>query len=228
MKKYLGFTLAEVLVTLGIVGVVAAMTIPILMTNIGEKQTISRLKQTYSLLSQAFKLAENDGADFGTLAENDSNNWKQKASDFVDKLRPHLKILSDCGHDDVNAVCVRDQYYIQLNGSNRMNYAHNSSMYKLVLFNGTHIWLHGGEKNWTYTSGGVTEPEYARIYVDTNGVQGPNQWGRDFFMFHYFGSLGLVPSGLPGVYESDSCRLSSSGVGCAYYVLKNGNMNYLH
>ncbi len=38
MKKNLGFTLAEVLLTLGIIGVVAAMTIPMLITNYQKKQ----------------------------------------------------------------------------------------------------------------------------------------------------------------------------------------------
>lgn len=235
MKKYFfAFTIAEILVTLGIIGIVAAMTIPSLLTRVNEQHNITRLKQTYSLLYQALKLAENDGGDFSALQDLDGN-YERNAADFVEMLRPHLKILSDCGHEDTNEVCVQNQYYIQLNGQNRLNYANNRTTYKLVLMNGTHIWLAGGRSNYAYTSGTVTEPEYLRIYVDTNGLQGPNQWGRDFFMLHYYGSLGLIPAGQPGVlegesevYESDSCMLSSTGVGCAYYVIKYGNMSYLH
>ena len=51
MKK--GFTLAEVLITLGIIGVVAAMTMPTLINNINNKQNIAALKKAYSLISQA-------------------------------------------------------------------------------------------------------------------------------------------------------------------------------
>ena len=46
-KVRLGFTLAEVLITLGIIGIVAAMTIPTLMQKYYEKQTVAHLKETY-------------------------------------------------------------------------------------------------------------------------------------------------------------------------------------
>lgn len=53
--KY-GFTLAEVLITLGIIGVVAAMTMPSLIASHKEKETVSKLKKVYSTLSNAFYL----------------------------------------------------------------------------------------------------------------------------------------------------------------------------
>ena len=46
-KIKFAFTLAEVLITLGIIGVVAAMTIPTLMQKYYEKQTVAKLKETY-------------------------------------------------------------------------------------------------------------------------------------------------------------------------------------
>ena len=58
--KKLAFTLAEVLITLGIIGVVAAMTIPTLMSKYYEKQTYTRLKETYSILSQALRSVEEE------------------------------------------------------------------------------------------------------------------------------------------------------------------------
>ena len=60
--KYLAFTLAEVLITLGIIGVVAAMTIPTLMSAYREKVIVNQLKKVHAVLNQAFKLAvaEND------------------------------------------------------------------------------------------------------------------------------------------------------------------------
>ena len=51
MKK--GFTLAEVLITLGIIGVVAALTMPTLMSNYRKHQTVTQLKKAYSEISQA-------------------------------------------------------------------------------------------------------------------------------------------------------------------------------
>ncbi len=58
MKK--AFTLAEVLVTLGIIGVVAAMTIPLLITNIKKREIETRLKSSYSILSNAVRMSEAD------------------------------------------------------------------------------------------------------------------------------------------------------------------------
>jgi prepilin-type N-terminal cleavage/methylation domain-containing protein len=53
MKKRFGFTLAEVLITLGIIGVVAAMTIPTLMTNTTASQFKTAYKKSLSNLKQA-------------------------------------------------------------------------------------------------------------------------------------------------------------------------------
>ena len=57
-KQKLGFTLAEVLITLGIIGIVAAMTIPVLITNYQKKTTATRVKKAYSELLLAIKLSE--------------------------------------------------------------------------------------------------------------------------------------------------------------------------
>src|SRR5574344_1431849 len=57
-SKDKGFTLAEVLITLGIIGVVAALTIPTLIQNYQEKAIVTKLKQSMSLFNQAFKMAE--------------------------------------------------------------------------------------------------------------------------------------------------------------------------
>ena len=60
-KALFGFTLAEVLITLGIIGIVAAMTIPTLMTNNQSKKLKSQFLKSYSTISQAYRLMlEND------------------------------------------------------------------------------------------------------------------------------------------------------------------------
>ena len=53
-----GFTLAEVLITLGIIGVVAAMTIPTLIANTRSQQYRSQFKKTLSTLNQAVRMAQ--------------------------------------------------------------------------------------------------------------------------------------------------------------------------
>ncbi|MDR1327933.1 MAG: type II secretion system GspH family protein, partial [Heliobacteriaceae bacterium] len=48
------FTLAEVLITLGIIGIVAALTMPGLIANHKEKETVTKLRKVYSSIQQAF------------------------------------------------------------------------------------------------------------------------------------------------------------------------------
>lgn len=64
--KHKGFTLAEVLITLGIIGVVAAMTLPGLIQNYQKKVTATKLKKFYSTMNQAIKLSEADNGDCDT------------------------------------------------------------------------------------------------------------------------------------------------------------------
>ena len=74
----LGFTLAEVLITLGIIGVVAAMTMPSLITNYQKKQTISQLKKSYSVVSQALVSSQ---AENGNIEEWNLSNIGQMNPD---------------------------------------------------------------------------------------------------------------------------------------------------
>ena len=55
IKKKLAFTLAEVLITLGIIGIVAAMTIPTLMSNFAKQKLEEQIKITYSSIQQTMK-----------------------------------------------------------------------------------------------------------------------------------------------------------------------------
>ena len=58
MNNYKGFTLAEVLITLGIIGVVAAMTLPTIINNYQKQVTVNKLKKFYTVMTQAIKLEE--------------------------------------------------------------------------------------------------------------------------------------------------------------------------
>ncbi|MDR1168393.1 MAG: type II secretion system GspH family protein [Heliobacteriaceae bacterium] len=66
MKKY-GFTLAEVLITLAVIGVVAALTMPALVSNYRKNVVVTRMKKFYSVFSQAFKLLEAQEGDLENI-----------------------------------------------------------------------------------------------------------------------------------------------------------------
>ncbi len=61
-----GFTLAEVLITLAIIGVVAALTIPTVVRNYQKQQTVVKLKKVYSVLNQAFNNSQAENGMYQT------------------------------------------------------------------------------------------------------------------------------------------------------------------
>ena len=218
-KTHLGFTLAEVLITLGIIGVVAAITIPTLNQRNFEKQTVSKLRETQSIISQAVRMAEQEHGDVDGWGLTGSN--PQSAIIIADKLKPYLKLAADCGINDTSATCVTDKDYKQLKGTRHGdNYATmRPDCYKIALLNGTSIWWRGPQDDFRKIT----------FWIDVNGPKQPNTYGKDLFVFSYE-NYSIRPLGAP---DSDSpwersCTKTGNGWGCAFYVLNNQNMNYLH
>src|SRR5574344_2725153 len=83
------FTLAEVLITLGIIGVVAALTIPTLMQKTQDREAVSKLKKVYSTISNAYNLAVNDE---GAPAD----NWVNTVTQMGDTFMKYLSVTKDC------------------------------------------------------------------------------------------------------------------------------------
>ena len=89
--KFKAFTLAEVLITLGIIGVVAAMTIPNLIAKLDHNGKISKLRKAQSIINQAIKLSVNENGDY----EGWDNTLRTK--DYVQTyLAPYMKIAVWC------------------------------------------------------------------------------------------------------------------------------------
>ena len=102
MKSFRAFTLAEVLITLGVIGVVAAITMPMLIQNHQKHVTENRLKKSFSTLNQALKMSEveNGPAKYWDLdlGENNADNTKKVAEKYI---IPYLK-AEYCDNQDFN------------------------------------------------------------------------------------------------------------------------------
>ena len=217
------FTLAEVLVTLTIIGVVAAITVPTLSHNATKHATINTLKTTYSILSQAIYRAQADYGDAsGWITENE--RWTEKgATEVAEKLKPYLKIEKDCGTYDEKKECVSSKYLKRNGESQGINCATDIRYYKMVLLNGSALLIKSTD-NTSYQN----ENSHFSIHVDTNNSLPPNKWGEDMFAFVYIENK-LIPSGAPEQMSSfkESCLTKDgTGFGCAYYVLTTGKMDY--
>ena len=219
-KKKLAFTLAEVLITLGIIGIVAAMTIPTLMQKYYEKQTVSRLKETYSILTQALKLCGEENGypeEWGLTGRNE-----ESTAIVAEKVIPFLKINIDCGMKMEKSNKCFPETMQSLNGTIKAN-SIDDSKYYVSLLNGTSLAIESAE---------VEADMYLYFLVDTNGAAKPNTWGKDIFEFTYRPNLGLVPSGHPdnshNTYKTTCIDIGDYGWGCSYYVMNFGDMAYLH
>lgn len=93
LNKY-GFTLAEVLITLGIIGVVAAMTLPALNAHYKKQVTVTRMQKFYTIMNQAVRLTSvkaNETSDFNSVpnvsiphnAQAMEDWWKEYVGKYV-------------------------------------------------------------------------------------------------------------------------------------------------
>lgn len=218
--KKAAFTLAEVLITLGIIGVVAAMTMPSLIQNYQEKATVTKLKKCYSLVSQAYVSILNDEGGSDTLQAGDD-------LEMMEKFGKYLKYQKTCGR---NKGCFPNVTYKSVTGNGYGKWEDDTTDRSrailtdgtLIMFNKSAMW---GENEGNYL--------YAQIYVDINGFKGPNQLGRDFFYF-YISPEKIVPAGAKALEEKNEDQkftkncIQQNGYACAAWVIYNENMDYLH
>lgn len=202
------FTLAEVLITLGIIGLIAAMTMPSLIQNHREKVTVTRLKKVYSVLSQAYMsaISENISIEEWGLGENFS---PEGAKAIADKLIPYLKLNKDCGFE--KGCFPAGVVYTYLNGLSWYFIDNSSRAYKFIMADGTLVAIE------SHGYGG-----YAKIFVDINGFKGPNQDGRDLFSFR-LKTEGVLPFGM----QNDTLTPFGSSESYTAWVIFNENMDYL-
>ena len=105
-SKNVGFTLAEVLITLGIIGVVAAVSMPILIQNVNERVNAEREANIAFKINQAMEKMRALGllnASYGSTEA------------FVDELQNHLKIAKRCDSAHI-AECWPTAKVIDTNG----------------------------------------------------------------------------------------------------------------
>ena len=217
--KKAAFTLAEVLITLGIIGVVAAMTMPSLIQNYQEKATVTKLKKCYSLVSQAYASILNDEGGSDTLQAGDD-------LEMMEKFGKYLKYQKTCGR---NKGCFPNVTYKSVTGNGYSKWENDTTdRSRAILTDGTLIMFNKsamrvGEGNYLY----------AQIYVDINGFKGPNQLGKDFFYF-YINPEKIVPGGAKALEEKNEGQkftkncIQQNGYACAAWVIYNENMDYLH
>lgn len=237
-----GFTLAEVLITLGIIGVVAAITIPNLMTHLRNKKLESQFKKTYAELNIAartFYAQEETSvhdADVILYGVNNSNSSSRKVLEsFMKYYKSYTMTSSGMWWNFDTSKRITQQ---NLNGDATTQYPCDQSPVAIDMVGRLYA-LDDTSTRQVY--GNV---DYGpKICVDINGIDKPNRLGYDRFVFVFTANNAVVPytgtawSGL-NVNQTDEniiakyCNksLKTPAHACAYFALKDkspdGNGTY--
>ena len=212
-KKKYAFTMAEVLVTLGIIGIVAAMTLPSVIGKYQKQVTISKLQKTYSVLNQALARSEVDHEDYKYWPI-PSQNYPTKVY-FAQYWAPYLNIshicksYQDCGYSKLRAWNSRD-------GSNTtLGLYDNRDRISFYLNDGVFVMM-----RFPFTANNVFD-----IWIDINGAKPPNMLGYDMFIMNKAreGNLkGFVPYGYGKSYETINVNCRTAGSYCLAKIVADG------
>ena len=176
--KKSAFTLAEVLITLGIIGVVAALTMPSLIRNHKKQEIETRLKQNYSIIQNASLMAQ---AEYG-----DPIHWEGLSNDsismdyFNNYIFKYIKTIK-AGSLTLKELGYKTPVYLQDGKTEFDNMPLNQKSTKKVMSNGSIVIYFGGTSK-NNNSGNKVYSHYQMV-IDLNGAKGPNTIGKDIFIY---------------------------------------------
>ena len=227
-----GFTLAEVLITLGVIGVVAAVTMPTLIQNYKKHVVETRLQSQVAMWQNAIRMAESKHGFINewsncAVTEEGNANFKRECNEnfFKTYLAPELKVVKICGYDDFyecwtppKALTSDDTSFLSLTN------ARNNGYLTALLENGSslYFWTGGMDQNSRYAP-------HLQIRFDIDGPnRGPARIGGDVFS----GTIMLNnPKG--GIdfltntnYPPEGCSATTTGIqagaNCGALIRANG------
>lgn len=248
MKKS-GFTLAEVLIVLGIIGIVAELTIPALLSSYQKQVYVTQLKKAYTEGNQALKIMTADSGCADDLVCSGVFGTNSTTQSFGDTFSKYFKVVKNCGKA-INKNCFATLIHTSFDHKDdgHQDIDQTAELYKFITADGMSIGvLNFADGNPALADCQNSQPDatYLKQYcgylwVDTNGLKSPNTLGRDVFFFYISNGKGalLYPAGgkeLNGQWWNQDppynyCQESSSnrdGVACTARIIEEGwQMNY--
>ena len=172
-QKESGFTLAEVLITLGVIGVVAAMTLPMLIQNYRKSIVENKLKTNYSIFYNALRMAESKyGETDGWQTCSEEVSFECNKNFFDNYLAPEIKLIRVC-NDENNDACWKEP--VSLGGiKGYLGKTSGVHAVSAIMANGTSLYMWAGAQNGK-------NPHW-QIWMDLDGPhKGSNTIGADIF-----------------------------------------------
>ncbi len=222
MKKR-AFTLAETLIVIGIIGVVAALTLPNLNHATGDKEKITKVKKIYSALNEAFDRAQAIYGDTDTWFLNDSDAVSQTVK-FGNRVTEFLKVSKNCSNgEDQGCFNNSINFFGKSIDSSDENYKFITNDKMSINFRITSSQCEYSDTNIRDICG--------YIHVDIEGPQkGSHKEGKDVFKFFIKKDriVPIYPVGEnPGCSQLYWCCNQNTGSSCTGWLLQNDNMDYL-
>lgn len=226
-KKDVAFTLAEVLITLGVIGVVAAMTIPTLISKIQKQQIEAQIRENYSSVVQAIRMANADDAVDLLISANSTQSMKEWFETF---LAPYMKVeqtcfqTAGCWHKKgvVKTLNHRTPAFETEVGLGDSTIGWGTMTFRTA--KGAYFDLDGSSPGVSKGTFGInTTQNTLQFYFDVNGDKKPNVIGKDIYILVYEPDRGLIPAGSDKTKEEvkKNCE-SENGYWCLGYVKDNG------
>lgn len=222
MRKNRAFTLAEVLITLEIIGVVAAMTIPNLLSKMDRDRKIATVRKAQSILNQAIKLSTIDNEDY------EAWDTTLPPREYLDKYyTQYMKVIAYC---DTYSKCNYKSAapWSRYNRSN--SYTGFNAYSRIPIFT-----LDGILYSISQSGGGNDQDDTDSVYdmnyigsngvfIDVNGPNKPNRFGNDVFMLVRNKDGSVMPLGydLPDSKINQDCSKNGKCLYCAEKLRRNG------
>ncbi len=201
------------------------MTMPSLIANHREKETVVKLKKHYQTLSNAYLMAVNENGPILNWGITDDSTGLTLVGN---NLKKQLKITEDCGLTANNNCAPGDKgRFKDLKGNDRTENFSDEIYYNFRQGDGTAVAIH------------ITDPlcssstDICFSYtVDLNGNNGPNTLGRDIFYFVIYGNDKILPIGTGMSPKTSGWQYCNPKTGegwyCTAWVVFKENMDYLH
>ncbi|MDD3013813.1 MAG: type II secretion system protein [Candidatus Gastranaerophilales bacterium] len=226
-KTKTGFTLAEILIALGIIGVIAAFVISPLVQDFEDSMNRTAWKKSFADISQAVKRYSID--QYGDFRDVFTGSGAAGHDDFRNKLLTYLNYTQKCDAGTAlgtNGCWTAYGSYYKLSGkAHTSDYANYS---RVILNNGNLLAfvLNAINCNSTFTP---NNDNCGQIIIDVNGFKGPNKIGKDIFDIFVLRNGNIIPVGTQGdVYykspTSNSCNVTlypdTAGTNCSADYLR--------
>lgn len=217
-KLHAAFTLAEVVIVLGIIGIIAESTIPSLVADFQKKVQLTGLQKAYSNLNEAFTLMLTNTNCINDFKCTGLFNTGTNDTTMGTEIVKYFKVLKNC--QTAALGCMTSSGSWSYKGVGRTSFDSDIYWYRFITTDGMSFAFHNYKNNCAdegYSAHRTNNMTAicAEVYIDINGPQkGPNNAGRDIFGFYLSNGKGAVfyPwGGMDDNADGDNWWTNSSG-----------------